>query len=641
MCGIAGLARPPLPAGDVTRVLARMMERLRHRGPDAEGLLWHDAQRVGLGHRRLSILDPTNAGAQPMVSRSGRHAIVLNGEICNAPALTRELRTAGITLRGHSDTEAALAAIEAWGLEDALPRLAGMFAMAVHDRERGVLHLVRDRLGVKPLHYAWIGGEGAGMLAFASELRALLQVPGFAPQLHVDALAGFFARSCVPGSDCIWRGVRKVPPGCRLELHLAGGGVRLHRYWSPLDSAHQDQDAGRSDAAWIEEADSLLTQVVDENLLSDAPVACFLSGGVDSTLVAALAKPRLTTLQALTVAPRDPELDESSAAARHAQALGLQHQIHHLEDAEALPLAVQVAEAFDEPFADASAMATLRLSALASRSARVALAGDGGDEVFAGYNRHRMAAALWSRTRRMPRAMRHAAAAGMDLLGTNALSWMLPRGTLGPRPGDRFRKLAETLRADSEAAAYDAVTTTWAHPPLSVQARPGSWWVTDRAPTLPDFLRRMQAMDLAGYLPDDALVKVDRASMAVGLEVRVPLLDHRLVEFAHRLPPPMKVRGGTGKWLLRQVLARRAPAIGLSSAKSGFAVPLARWLRGPLQAWARDLLGSRAIRQHPLLECHPVDACWRGLMEGDDAQAERAWACVVFAAWSLRWEASS
>ena len=643
MCGIAGLARSSLPAGESARALERMTASLRHRGPDAVGVVWHETQRVGLGHRRLAILDASDAGAQPMVSAHGRHVVVLNGEICNAPALARRLRDEGVQFRGHSDTEVALAAIDTWGLQAALDQLAGMFALAVHDQVDGALHLVRDRLGVKPLHFTWIGGEGIGMLAFASEVRALLEVPGFVRRVDAAALAGFFAHGCTPGPSTIWQGVHSVPPGCHLRVDLASGATRLHRYWNPVELAASAAARAetRPDAAWIDEADALLTQVVDENLLADAPVACFLSGGVDSSLVATLARARQPSLQAFTVASTDAELDESVAAARTAALLGLRHHVHRMQPTEVLPLAQRLSTVHDEPFADSSALATLQLAECARAAGPVALAGDGGDEVFGGYNRHRMAASLWPASRRLPRVLRAMVSTGLQMMGSDAMAWMLPRSRLGPRPGDRLRKLARVFDATTEAQAYEAITSIWQPVPVTGVTPNQTWWQPDAAARLPDFLSRMQAMDLSGYLVDDALVKVDRASMAVGLEVRVPLLDHRLVEFAWRLPTRLRVRDGCGKWLLRQVLARRVPGLRLASAKAGFAVPLADWLRGPLRAWAADLLSRQAFRQHPLIHHAAMSDCWQRLLAGDDAQADRAWTCITFSAWSAQWERES
>ncbi|MFM7808887.1 MAG: asparagine synthase (glutamine-hydrolyzing), partial [Planctomycetota bacterium] len=381
-------------------LLKRLASCLVHRGPDGEGTLWHAGDRVGLAHRRLSVIDTSVAGAQPMVSASGRLAIAFNGEIVNAPELAAELRRAGVRFRGHSDTETLLQAIEAWGIERALERIAGMFAFAVHDRGERVVHLVRDRLGIKPMHYAWIGGESTGTLAFASEVRALLEMPGFRREIDAQGVAGFMARGCVTGSTSIWKGVRKLGAGEWMRCALGSGATQIRRYWDALGVATRgcnDPLLG-SDAAVLDQAEALLRRVLGENLLSDVPVACFLSGGVDSAAVAmfAHANDPSSKVHAFTLGFKEAAFDERADAGRLAARIGMQSTQAEIVETDMLALVPDLAEIYDEPFADSSQIATVHLCRTMRKHAVVALSGDGGDEVFGGYNRHVQAMVRWS-----------------------------------------------------------------------------------------------------------------------------------------------------------------------------------------------------------------------------------------------------
>lgn len=653
MCGIAGVLdtrrRLPDPAG----TLNAMRACLRHRGPDNAGTLWHDRDAVGLAHARLSVIDLSPAGHQPMESASGRYAIVFNGEVYNAPALATELAAAGARWRGHSDTEVMLAAIEAWGIDAALPRFAGMFAFAVHDRHERRLHLVRDRLGIKPLHYAWVGGAQTGTFAFASELKALLQVPGFRRTIDTDAVAGFFAHACVPGNDCIWTGVRKVAPGHSLRVDLTTGVMTTSCWWNALEiaAANSTQPLTCDETEATDRLETLLQRVVGECLVSDVPIGAFLSGGIDSTTVAAVARAGgAGSLRAFTVGFDDAAFDERAIARATARDLGVQLVELQATTETLLECVPLMAEVFDEPFADSSQLPTYLISRLTREHATVALSGDGGDEVFGGYHRHVFAHNGWPRLRRLPQPVRHATAMAARALSPQA--WDTLHATLKPllphrlrvgRAGDRVHKWASMLHAATECAAYEQVTAPRAAltDALRLSARGAGWWSDAAATRLPDFLRRMQFMDQTGYLVDDALVKVDRASMASGLEVRVPLLDHRLVEFAWSLPAHMKVRHGRGKWLLRQVLARHLHTQALIAPKAGFGVPLESWLRGPLRSWGGDLLASRRVADDPMLNAPGVARMWDGLMRGESGHVHQMWSILMYVAWAERWRPTS
>jgi asparagine synthase (glutamine-hydrolysing) len=645
MCGLAGFAKADLPTDAARALLKRLADCLAHRGPDGEGTLWHADDRVGLAHRRLSVIDTSAAGAQPMVSASGRLAIVFNGEIVNAPDLADSLRGRGVQFRGHSDTEVLLEAIEAWGLDAALERAAGMFAFAVHDRQARTLDLVRDRLGIKPLHHAWIGAEGSGVLAFASELRAILEMPGMRREIDPDALAGYMARGCVVGARTIWRGVNKLGPGEWLRLDLASGSTRTMRYWDAAAVAVRgcEDPLQGSDGEVLAQGEALLSQVVRENLLSDVPVACFLSGGVDSLSVCALAHAAEGggNLRAFTLGFQDPAFDESTDAQRAAHAIGLGWSQDRIAESDMIALVPELAEIYDEPFADASQIPSMHLCRTMRKHATVALSGDGGDEIFGGYNRHVLAVQRWSKGSGIGRW-------GRGILATNLLrlsresteSLAHLAGRLVPStkslryPADKLRKWAMVHARHGAETTYEGLTRV---DPFGASG-PG-WWNDDAARMLPDALRRMQFMDQTGYMVDDPLVKVDRASMSCGLEVRVPLLDHRVVEYAWRLPPHMKVRDGRGKWLLRALLQRRLPNFEPSRRKVGFAVPLAQWLRGPLRDWAGDMIGQ-ARRASSLLDAAALERDFEAICAGLDQPAHGVWCGLMLQAWRNRWGAS-
>jgi len=619
-----------------------MAECMAHRGPDGCGVLWHERDRVGLAHRRLAVLDRSPAGDQPMESASGRYAVVLNGEIVNAANLAAELANHGSRFRGHSDTEVLLAAIETWGLLPALERMAGMFALALHDRLERCVYLVRDRLGVKPLHYGWIGGAGSGTLAFASEVRALTVVPGWRGSVDPVAVADLWAHACVQGTRCIWREVHKVAPGQWVRVDTQTGRMLEHRWWDGLQVAVAGCDSPMTgaDEAVAEEGRTLLTGVVHEHLLADVPVGCMLSGGVDSAVVAGLAARAMPDVRAFTLGMTATDFDERAAARASAAALGVAWTELMAGESQLAQRAQDLVALQDEPFADSSLIASDLLCRQLRSHATVALSGDGGDEIFGGYNRHVHAGSAGGMARRlMARAMGLLSHDAWNALG--AAAWpVLPAGLCVRELGDKITKWRLLQQAGKGRQAYEALTAIW--PADASPARgqpPDSWWDKAAGERLPDALRRMQWMDQHGYLVDDALVKVDRASMRHGLEVRVPWLDHRVVEWAWRLPPHMKVRGGRGKWLLRRVLEGLAspdlPA--LRATKSGFALPLGRLLRGPLRSWADDLLSPARLGTDPLIHAPAIIRAWGDLCRGSDAPQHRVWAALVYVGWRDAW----
>jgi asparagine synthase (glutamine-hydrolysing) len=642
MCGVVGIFLGA-HAADPGRLAAirAMAATVRHRGPDAEGF-WSDFDAgVALGHRRLAIVDLSEAGHQPMLSHDERLVVTFNGEIYNFAELRRELEGHGYRFRGYSDTEVMLAAFEYFGIEPALRRFAGMFALAVWDRRDRVLHLMRDRLGKKPLYIAF----DRGALLFASELKAIRAFPGFQARVDAAALAMVLRRGWVPDRHCIWENVFKLPPGTILSIRaddLRTGGIdslrsQVRNWWSLAEVAEKGQrNPPKLRPADLErELDRLLRIVVRERMVADVPLGAFLSGGIDSSTIVALMQvqsPR--PVRTFTVGFSEASYDEAAHAARIAHYFGTEHTEFRLTPAEALAAIPELPEVWDEPFADESQIPTLLLSRLARRHVTVALSGDGGDECFGGYARHFLLARMAGPIS-LPAASRRMAASGLRLfsptlwqrlLGATPLSRAF-RATLSDTS---VQRLARLLAANDEHDLYERLITS---DEISVMSEPSPAPAAEPVPPLRDIIARIIYRDMTEYLPGDVLVKLDRASMAASLEARCPFLDHRMVEFAWRVPTALKVRRGQGKWLLRRVLHRYLPKKLFERPKQGFNVPIGAWLRGPLHDWARDLLDAPRIRRDGFLDPDKVENCWREHLSGQVDRARELWAILMVQAW--------
>jgi asparagine synthase (glutamine-hydrolysing) len=618
-----------------------MAQTLAHRGPDAGGV-WTDANgAVSLGHRRLSIIDLSSDGAQPMRSAGGRYVLSYNGELYNFRALRAELSS--YPFRGGSDTEVLLAAVERWGVRGALERANGMFAFALWDTRRRELHLARDRVGEKPLYYTWLGGQ----LAFASELKALRAHPWFDAPVSRSALTLLLRFSYIPAPYSIHEGVWKLPAGGLLTVSADGppGNGTPESYWSLRDVAvrgQRDPFRGSAEEACTE-LGSLLEASVRGRLESDVPLGAFLSGGVDSTTVVAFAQAASDRpISTFTVAMDDPRLDEAEHARAVASYLGTDHHEVRCSPADALELVPRLSQMYDEPFADPSQLPTALISAVARRHVTVCLSGDGGDEVFGGYNRYVLGQKTWRWMQRTPSAAR--AAGARLLLSAEPDTWdrwgaraerVLPGGARQRGYGVKAHKLAGLMSATSEEALYLRLVSQWHDPaavvlgavePPTVVTEPGS------APEFADLTARMMYLDAMTTLPDNMLVKVDRASMAVSLETRLPLLDPAVVEFAWRLPADLKIRGGVGKWVLREVLHQRVPKGLVERPKIGFDPPLGEWLRGPLREWAEDLLSARRLEEQGFLSAPAVRRVWGEHLSGRRNHDYPLWAVLMFQA---------
>jgi asparagine synthase (glutamine-hydrolysing) len=641
MCGIAGVMN--LAAGSrelLERNAIAMAESLAHRGPDDHGI-WSDADAgIALTHRRLSIVDLSPAGHQPMVSADGRFIVTYNGEIYNFQELRPELEKRGIKFRGHSDTEVMLEAFAAYGVEATVKRLIGMFTIGVWDRRERVLKLVRDRLGIKPLYWAKFGA----LFLFGSELKALRAHPGWTARINRSAVASFMRHNYVPAPHSIYEGVNKLEPASILTLR-AGGEPQIERFWDARAVAKTGlNNPLQADANELtDRLEALLRDAVGRRMVADVPVGAFLSGGIDSSTVAALMKvANAGPVRTYTIGFELPGFDEAVHSAAVARHLGTDHTELTVTAKEALDVIPQLPSMYDEPFADSSQIPTYLVSAMTRRHVTVALSGDGGDELFGGYNRYQLASQMWRGLSLLPRQLRQGIAASIVSVSPDRWSRLLSFLPTSVRPsqiGDKLHKLATVLGQPDGMAVYRRLVTHWepAEVMPGVDEYKGILWNQELPKEIPGFLEQMQLMDLITYLPDDILTKVDRASMAVALEARVPLLDHRVVEFAWQLPRTVKVRGGTSKWLLRQVLDRHVPQNLIDRPKMGFGIPLGEWLRGPLRDWAETFLEERRLREANLLDVTRVRQYWREHLDGRRNWQYLIWDVLMLETWRERW----
>jgi len=648
MCGFAGLfGSTPQSEADLSAAAGRMAETIVHRGPDDAGTWCAATCGVAFGFRRLSIIDLSPLGHQPMSSASGRFTIVFNGEIYNFPDLRREVEGRGARFRGHSDTEVLLAAFEEWGIRESLRRVVGMFAMAVWDNADRSLTLIRDRLGKKPLFVY----HQPGLVTFGSELKVLAAGPAFDRTLDRDALSLYLRYLYVPAPRSIYRAVTKIPAGHLLTIRDPRAPLPdTTPYWT-LDEAARAGLAnpfGGSDVEAVDALDSLLRDAVQSRMIADVPLGALLSGGVDSSAVVALMQETASRpVRTYTVGFDDPVHNEAAHARAVASHLGTDHTELTLSGEDALALVPRLPTMFDEPLADPSQIPTFLVSQLARRHVTVALVGDGGDELFAGYNRYAYGLRSLGRIAALPPVLRRAAAAGINALGPGSwdrlyspLSALLPGANRYRLVGEKLHKLAAVMDAPTEAEGYRSLLSAWQHPETLVG---GEDLEDDTLRILRDawpqrLLDRMMLADQRSYLPDDLLAKVDRASMAISLEVRAPLLDHRVVEFAWRLPSEMKLRDGVSKWILRQVLYRRVPQPLIDRPKTGFSVPLDRWLRGPLRTWSEDLLAT--MSSLPFVRPEPAMKAWREMLAQRRPAGPALWALLTFLDWQAHWKAT-
>jgi len=637
MCGIVGAYGP---AGTDTSWLSEAGAALRHRGPDDSGL-WHDQARgVGLGHTRLAILELSAAGSQPMASECGRYHMVFNGEIYNHLQLRMALGDA--VWRGRSDTETLLGCFTQWGVERTLRQLVGMFAVAVFDSRECRLMLARDRFGEKPLYCGYAGAS----FVFASELHALRSAPGFDPAIDRTALAQYMRLSCVPAPWSIYTNIRKLPPGSWMELteqHIITRTTPpLRRYWSAAEVAIRSarEPLNLNDVEAVGELERIMSEAVSGQMLADVPLGAFLSGGIDSSAIVALMQRRSAqAVRTFCIGFEETGYDESALARRVAAHLGTDHTDMIVAPRELLQIVPQMVDVYDEPFADSSQLPTFLVARLARGHVKVALSGDAGDELFAGYRHYFLGPRVWSYLSVVPRPLRHALAQTLRALSSMQMH-RSPVGvsSLAPRrlgmAGDTLYKAADVLECSDLQSVHQRLVSYWWGQAVVIGSAAGNGVVRETSwPQLPNPVEQMMLYDATTYLPDDILVKLDRAAMAVSLETRVPLLDHRLFEFVWRLPLRMKMRDGRSKWLLRQLLYRYVPMELVDRPKMGFGVPLAAWLRGPLREWAEDLLTESRLRQQGYLDGALVRSRWSEHLRETRNWHHDLWNVLMFQQW--------
>lgn len=643
MCGITGVMLKPGARVDPT-LLERMTTRLAHRGPDGSGTWISGDGAVGLGHRRLSILDLSAAGAQPMTSPSGRYTIAYNGEIYNFQELRRELQDRGVAFRGHSDTEVMLAAFEQWGIEKALGKCIGMFAFGLWDASAGWLCLARDRIGIKPLYYA----ETDKGLVFASELRAIHTFTGSSLEIAQEGLAEYLRYGYVPGPLSIFRGVKKLLPGFLLEAER--GIIKETRpYWN-LDEVASAGDAAPFDGdegACIVELETRLRSAVRRHMVSDVPIGVFLSGGIDSSTVTALMQTECADrVSTFSIGFRERGYNEADHAATVARHLHTHHTELYVSEQDAQEVIPEIPEIYDEPFADVSQIPTYLVSRLARQSVTVVLSGDGGDELFGGYNRYLFVASFWSRLRWVPLSARRLLARFLGSIRPShwdglfrMASALAPRKGLVSLPGQKVHKVAALLKARSVVELQENIVSQWPLPEQLLQGAPdqrNNARLHDAGAAVKDPVARQMLWDMHTYLVDDILTKLDRASMRVGLEARVPLLDHTVVELAWRIPIRYKIRDGEGKWILRRVLEKYVPPAIFERPKMGFSIPIDEWLRGALRDWAETYLSEKRLQEAGYLNAPVIRRSWEQHLSGRANRGWPLWTVLMFETWRER-----
>jgi asparagine synthase (glutamine-hydrolysing) len=639
MCGITGFfTSGNQDATSMHATVRRMAGTLVHRGPD-DGGVWIDAASgIALGHRRLAIVDLSPAGRQPMLSESGRYVIVLNGEIYNFRGLRQQLQVRGHRFRGTSDTEVMLAAFEEWGVLESVPRFNGMFAFAVWDRVAHTLYLARDRMGEKPLYYGYAGDT----FLFGSELKALSRHPKFEGRIDRDAVSVYLRHNYIPAPYSIYQGISKLSPGCSLELH-AGSEPAIRPYWSLREAAGDGSASpltcNAQEAA--DQLDELLRDAVRLQMVADVPLGAFLSGGIDSsTIVGIMQAQSSRPVKTFTIGFDEEQFDEAGYAKAVARHLGTDHTELYVTPREAMAVIPKLPLFYDEPFADSSQIPTYLVSQLARQSVTVSLSGDGGDELFGGYRIYASVLGANKFLHRLPLALRRPAAWTLETaVKTGVLNgWKVSDGKYvgAGLLTDRARNLAELLRVRSREELYRYMMSQWRTATRLVegaQEPPTAFTDPARRLKLPHMLQTMEYIDMGSYLPDDILVKVDRAAMALSLETRVPLLDYRVVEFSWRIPVSMKIREGQGKWLLRQVAYRYVPRELLERPKKGFAVPVDRWICGPLREWAESLLDETRLRNEGMFDPVPIRKIWTEHLSGTRNSNSLVWDILMYQAW--------
>ncbi|MBD2577195.1 asparagine synthase (glutamine-hydrolyzing) [Oscillatoria sp. FACHB-1406] len=644
MCGLTGYWSQAGNLENLEAIACKMSNTIIHRGPDSKGTWVDPTTGIALGHRRLAIVDLSPEGHQPMHSANDRYILVFNGEIYNFRDLQQQLLAFGHSFRGHSDTEVMLAAFCQWGIEPAVQKFVGMFAFALWDRQERVLHLGRDRLGEKPLYYGWMGDT----FLFGSELKALKAHPHWQGKIDRDVLTLLLRHNYIPAPYSIYQNIYKLPPGTLLTLPTANPSARPtpKPYWSmqSVVESGRDNPFQGSEREAVAQLDSLLRDAISQQIVADVPLGAFLSGGVDSSTVVALMQAQSSRpVKTFTIGFHEAAYNEANDAKVVARHLGTDHTELYVTPEEALAVIPKLPALYDEPFSDSSQIPTFLVSQLARQHVTVSLSGDGGDELFGGYNRYFLANRIWKQVGWLPQNLKSTIARGLTLRSPEAwnktfeqLAPILPKSLRQRLPGDKLHKLAAVLAVDSPEALYTNLVSHWSNPAalvLGASEPPTALTDSTHWANLPDFTQQMMYLDAVTYLPGDILTKVDRAAMGVSLETRVPFLDHRVVEFTSTLPLALKIRQSQSKWLLRQVLYQYVPPKLIERPKMGFGIPLDRWLRNELRDWAEDLLSEQRLEQEGFFNPQPIRQKWQEHLSGTRNWQYHLWDVLMFQSW--------
>ena len=641
MCGICGLihSKQVTPAYDSKQVIIMMREKLAHRGPDQSGEWVNKENEVYLGHRRLSVIDLSDKGRQPMISNCGNYVITFNGEVYNYLELKKELSSKGYNFSGQSDTEVVLAACIVWGVRHAVERMIGMFAFSIWNCRLDTLTLVRDRLGIKPLYWHYTNKR----MAFASELKSFSVIPDWNPEIDNDAFTSFIRYGYVPSPASIYKNVSKLSPGTILTW-VRGKSPKIEKYWDPLSYASNSNEIIESDDQAIDKLDILLEDAVKKRMVADVPLGSMLSGGIDSSIVTALMqKNNMQSVKTYSIGFHESDYNEAYHASKVAKYLKTDHTELYLEPNHAIDIIPKLPDIYDEPFADSSQIPTYLISQLLGEHVTVGLSGDGGDELFAGYNRYKWADKFALGSKLVPTTIRKTFTKIINSI--SPISWdnfsqCLPSRVKYNNFADKLYKVASILPLNNEQDIYRELVSQWSNPQSIVKYSGEIKTVAienNLKANIDNYISRMQYMDMVSYLPDDILVKLDRASMAVGLEARVPLLDHRVVEFALKQPIKMRQRNGKSKWLLRQLLHRYIPSQIIERPKMGFSIPIGQWLRGPLREWSQDLLSSEQLKKHDFFNNDVAQKYLNEHMMGHRNHQYKLWVLLMFQSWHSKW----